>query len=76
MVEFSSCHFERDVILWGVRWYVANPISYRQLEEMTEEVRIALSNQGARDAKTSINRRWRQRQLHYPAANALLTPRE
>jgi len=24
-------HFERDVILGGVRWYVANPISYRQL---------------------------------------------
>jgi hypothetical protein len=30
-------HFERDVILWGVRWYVAYPISYRQLEEMMEE---------------------------------------
>jgi len=25
------------VILWGVRWYVAYPISYRQLEEMMEE---------------------------------------
>jgi hypothetical protein len=29
--------FARDVILWGVRWYVAHPISYRQLEEMMEE---------------------------------------
>ena len=30
-------HFEREVILWGVRWYVAYPISYRQLEEMMGE---------------------------------------
>jgi putative transposase len=37
MIEFKGSHFERDVILWGVRWYVAYPISYRQLEEMTGE---------------------------------------
>jgi putative transposase len=36
-VEFKRSHFERDVILWGVRWYVAYPISYRQIEEMTGE---------------------------------------
>ncbi|MGA9823913.1 MAG: IS6 family transposase, partial [Methylocystis sp.] len=29
MIEFKGSHFERDVILWGVRWYVAYPISYR-----------------------------------------------
>lgn len=33
MIEFKGSHFERDVILWGVRWYVAYPMSYRQLEE-------------------------------------------
>ena len=37
MIEFKGSHFERDVIPWGVRWYVAYPISYRQLEEMMEE---------------------------------------
>ena len=37
MIEFKGSHFERDVILWGVRWYVAYPISYRQLEEMMSE---------------------------------------
>jgi putative transposase len=37
MMEFKGSHFERDVILWGVRRYVAYPISYRQLEEMMEE---------------------------------------
>ena len=36
-IAFKRSHFERDVILWGVRWYVAYPISYRQLEEMMEE---------------------------------------
>jgi transposase-like protein len=29
MIEFKGSHFERDVILWSVRWYVAYPISYR-----------------------------------------------
>jgi hypothetical protein len=37
MIEFKGSHFERAVILWAVRWYVAYPISYRQLEEMMEE---------------------------------------
>jgi putative transposase len=37
MIEFKGSHFEREVIMWGVRWYVANPISYRQLEKMMEE---------------------------------------
>jgi transposase-like protein len=37
MIDFNGSHFERDVILWGVRWYVAYPMSYRQLEEMMEE---------------------------------------
>lgn len=37
MIKFKGSHFERDVILWGIRWYVAYPISYRQVEEMMEE---------------------------------------
>jgi putative transposase len=37
MIEFKGSHFEREVILWGVRWYVAYPISYRQLQEMMQE---------------------------------------
>src|ERR1700709_2407227 len=37
MIEFKGSHFKRDVILWAIRWYVAYPISYRQLEEMMEE---------------------------------------
>ena len=37
MIEFKGSHFEREVILWGMRWYVAYRISYRQLEEMMQE---------------------------------------
>jgi putative transposase len=37
MMNFKGSQFERDIILWGVRWYVAYPISYRQLEEMMYE---------------------------------------
>jgi hypothetical protein len=37
VIDFKGSHFEREIVLWGVRWYVAYPISYRQLEEMMEE---------------------------------------
>ena len=37
MIDFKGSQFERDIILWCVRWYVAYPISYRQLEEMMAE---------------------------------------
>jgi transposase-like protein len=37
MIDFKGSQFEREIILWAVRWYVAYPISYRQLEEMMGE---------------------------------------
>ena len=37
MVDFKGSHFEQEIVLWGVRWYLAYPISYRQLEEMMKE---------------------------------------
>ena len=37
MIDFKGSQFEQAIILWGVRWYVAYPISYRQLEEMMQE---------------------------------------
>ena len=36
-MDFKGSQFEREIILWGVRWYVAYPISERQLEEMMQE---------------------------------------
>ena len=37
MIDFKGTQFEKEIILWDVRWYVAYPISYRQLEEMMGE---------------------------------------
>jgi putative transposase len=36
-VSFKGAHFPRDIILMGVRWYVAYPLSYRHVEELMEE---------------------------------------
>ncbi len=30
MVSFKGAHFEREIILTYVRWYLAYPLSYRQ----------------------------------------------
>ncbi len=37
MVIFNGRHFEKQIVLWGVRWSVAYPISDRQQEEMLRE---------------------------------------
>jgi hypothetical protein len=31
-VSFKGAHFPQDIILMGVRWYVAYPLSYRHVE--------------------------------------------
>jgi putative transposase len=43
-MDFKGSHFEKEIILWGVRWYVAYPISYRQLEEMMGERGVAVDH--------------------------------
>src|SRR5512147_2591139 len=37
MIDFKGHRFEKDIILLCVRWYLAYPLSYRNLEEMMEE---------------------------------------
>ncbi len=37
MIDFKGHRFERDIILLCVRWYLAYPLSYRNLAEMMEE---------------------------------------
>src|SRR5215218_2073833 len=44
MIDFKGSQFEKDIIVWGVRWYVAYPISYRQLEEMRGERGVAVDH--------------------------------
>ena len=36
-ISFKGAHFPQDVMLMGVRWYVAYPLSYRHVEELMEE---------------------------------------
>ncbi len=36
-VSFKGAHFPKEVILTGVRWYVAYPLSTRQVEELMRE---------------------------------------
>jgi putative transposase len=44
MISFKGAHFVRDIILTRVRWYVAYPLSYRQLEEMMRERGVSVEH--------------------------------
>jgi transposase-like protein len=43
-VSFKGAHFPTDVILVGVRWYVAYPLSYRHVEELMEERGVSVDH--------------------------------
>lgn len=36
-LDFGGRHFEKEIILMGVRWYVSYALSYRDVEELMEE---------------------------------------
>jgi transposase-like protein len=36
-VSFKGAHFPPEVILMGIRWYLAYPLSTRHVEELLEE---------------------------------------
>src|SRR4029453_17756845 len=36
-ISFKGAHFPPEVILMGIRWYVAYPLSTRHVEELMEE---------------------------------------
>ena len=44
MIDFKGHRFEKDIILTCVRWYLAYPLSYRNLEEMMEERGIEVNH--------------------------------
>ena len=44
MMSFKGCHFPKDVILMGIRWYISYPLSYRHVEELMEERGIDLDH--------------------------------
>jgi putative transposase len=43
-ISFKGAHFPPDIILMGVRWYVAYPLSYRHVEELMEERGVLLDH--------------------------------
>jgi putative transposase len=44
MVSFKGAHFVRDIILTCVRWYLAYPLSYRQVEELMQERGVSVDH--------------------------------
>jgi putative transposase len=36
-IDFKGAHFPPEVMLMGIRWYVAYPLSTRHVEELREE---------------------------------------
>jgi putative transposase len=48
-ISFKGAHFPQEIMLTGVRWYVAYPLSTRRVEERMEE-------RGVQVDHTTINR--------------------
>jgi putative transposase len=44
MISFKGAHFVKDIILTCGRWYLAYPLSYRQLEELMEERGVSVDH--------------------------------
>ena len=44
MISVKGAHFKEDLVLTGVRWYVADPPSGRQVEELMQERRGAVDH--------------------------------
>jgi putative transposase len=42
MISFKGTHFEKDIILTCIRWQVAYPLGYCQLEEMMQEHMVSV----------------------------------
>jgi putative transposase len=61
MVRFKGAHFVHDIILTCVRWYLAYPLSYRQVEALMEERGVSVDH-------ATINRWVLQSSPHLAAA--------
>jgi putative transposase len=44
MLSFKGAHFVQDIILTCVRWYLAYPLSYRQVEELMQERGVSVDH--------------------------------
>ena len=49
MISFKGCHFKKIIIMMAVRWYLAYPLSYRNIEEL-------MADRGVNIDHSTINR--------------------
>lgn len=60
MNPFKGRHFQRNIILWAVRWYCKYGISYRELQEMLAERGVSVDHTPRFTAGFNIMRlRWK-----------------
>ena len=75
MISFSGKQFPKDIILMTIRWYVAYPLSYRNIEELMAERNVKvdhstlnrwvieyapqLENEFRKNHKHPVNSSWR-----------------
>ena len=38
VISFKGKHISEDIILQSIRWYLAYPLSYRQIEEILVKI--------------------------------------
>ena len=44
VISFKGKHISEDIILQSIRWYLAYPLNYRQIEEMIAERGIKIDH--------------------------------
>ena len=60
-ISFKGAHFPQDIILMGVRWYVAYPLSTRHVEELMAERGVEVDHPRSTAGSSSTARNWRRR---------------
>ena len=59
-ISFTGAHFPQDIILMGVRWYVAYPLSTRHVEELMLERGVHVEHATINRWGASTAPSWRQ----------------
>lgn len=56
---FKGRHFNRDIILWAVRWYCKYGISYSELQEMLAEHGVNVDHTQFTDGFSDTHQKWK-----------------
>jgi transposase-like protein len=57
-ISFKGAHFPKEVILMGVRWYVAYPLSTRHVEELMAERGVDVDHSHPHQANPFVMALW------------------